>query len=258
MTLIEIEPLKKKSDLRDDQSHKIVQTDAGKRTETPAPDAFLGEHTQTVDRQTVSKNRLTQTGGKTQTQAHKHSEASKSQIKSAASPDVTVVANHDGALSKFGVAILPPLGSKQKQNEQAEQSDSPLSAATAQDYVKGFKESEKTALNTKEYIFYGYFQRIRQRLDWAWDKSLRAQLHKIYKRGRQLASDMDHTTRIMVTLNQAGEVVAVQIVEESGTHDLDDAAIRAFNEAGPFPNPPKGIVDAQGKIQIRWDFVLKT
>jgi TonB family protein len=81
---------------------------------------------------------------------------------------------------------------------------------------------------------------------------------RLYRGGRQLAGDMDHTTRVLVTLNKAGEIVRVDLVEESGTRVLDDAAVRAFNQAGPFPNPPQGIVDRNGQIQIRWEFVLKT
>ena len=35
------------------------------------------------------------------------------------------------------------------------------------------------------------------------------------------------------------------------------AAIEAFKEAAPFPNPPAGIVESDGTIKIRWDFVLE-
>jgi protein TonB len=39
--------------------------------------------------------------------------------------------------------------------------------------------------------------------------------------------------------------------------DLDSAAVEAFRQAAPFPNPPKGMVEADGTIKIRWDFVLE-
>ncbi len=69
---------------------------------------------------------------------------------------------------------------------------------------------------------------------------------------------MDYTTKLLVTLDHDGQIVKVQIMSQSGTRDLDDAAIKAFNDAGPFPNPPKGLVNNQGTIQVRWDFVLRT
>jgi protein TonB len=157
-------------------------------------------------------------------------------------------------LSGLAVPIIPP-----KEAKQAEPQPNWADVGSLpQDYVKGLKESEKTALNTKEYVFYGYFQRIRERLDRAWVPILREKLVKLWRTGRQLASDMDHTTQVLVILNKTGEIVRVQVVSESGTGDLDDAAVRAFNQAGPFPNPPKGIIDPNGEIQIPWQFVLKT
>jgi TonB family protein len=69
---------------------------------------------------------------------------------------------------------------------------------------------------------------------------------------------MEHETKVVVILNKGGDVVQVKLVSESGTRDLDDAAIDAFNQAGPFPNPPKGIANASGVIEIPWEFVLHT
>ena len=36
------------------------------------------------------------------------------------------------------------------------------------------------------------------------------------------------------------------------------AAVDAFNDAGPFPDPPAGLVDQNGQIQIPWDFILQS
>ncbi len=80
----------------------------------------------------------------------------------------------------------------------------------------------------------------------------------MYRRGRTPASDREHLTRTLVTLDQRGEIVRIQIIEESGSRDLDDAAIKAFNKAGPFPNPPSGLIEANGLVQIQWQFVLRT
>jgi protein TonB len=47
------------------------------------------------------------------------------------------------------------------------------------------------------------------------------------------------------------------VVGPSGLTDLDDAAVEAFRAAAPFPNPPNGIVEGDGLIRIRWDFILE-
>ncbi len=242
MILIEIDPLPKKQTEAEENSKRVVQTLQTEKKEKSLPNAFLGAQNQVVDQQTISAKKIVAMGH----------QASRPQDKTESTRE---------ALSKFGVPLLSNINQKIRPEEAfqerlapqwTQQNDSP------RDYIKGLKESERTALNTKEYMFYGYFQRIRERLDWAWSGVLRQKLTKLYRGGRQLASDMDHTTRLLVTLNFQGEVVRVQVVEESGTRDLDDAAINAFNQAGPFPNPPQGIVDKSGLIQIRWDFILKT
>lgn len=235
--------------------NRIVQTRVGKETKEAAPDAFLGEKTQVVDRQTVSKEQQTKIGSVSRPEP-----AANTRPKPETQAEVAKKPEPIPALSKLGLAMIP------SPKKAAEEQEDPFrdrvaaqdSEGVPQDYVKGFKESESTALNTKEFVFFGYFQRIRQRLDLSWSISLREHLTRFYRGGRALASEMDHTTRLLVTLNSTGEVTGVEVVEESGTRTLDDAAVKAFNRAGPFPNPPRGILDQAGQIKIRWDFVLKT
>jgi protein TonB len=119
-------------------------------------------------------------------------------------------------------------------------------------------ESDRTALNTSEYRYYSYFQRVRERLDRAWVPMLKDKLTSFYRAGRHLASDRDYTTKLLVVLNASGEIVRVLLLEPSGTYALDDTAIAAFNRAGPFPNPPKGMVDLNQEVRVPWDFILKT
>ncbi len=240
LTWIELEPIPKRKSKEEPPSKRIVQTAEGQKTDKAAPDAFLGKQNQTVDRQTVSEKELTRMGQ----EASKPKARAKEKI---------------GALGNLGVPILPP-GQTLTEEDPTERLAPAWKQDTGvpQDYVKGLKKSERTALNTREYVFYGYYQRIRSRLELAWDGVLREHLHRMYRSGRRLASEMDHTTKILVTLNARGEIVRVQVVEASGTRDLDDAAVGAFNRAGPFPNPPKGMVDVNGQIQISWQMVLKT
>ncbi len=250
---IELDPsskLKKATVTEDSASKRIVQTNPGKLTEKAAPDAYLGEKTQTVDRQTVSRTHQIRQGGSQQAQTRPGaSQAERVEQTSRAQP-----------LSKLGVAMLP----KEVPSRAPRPADRGASewmkvdSTLAQDYIKGLSESEVTALNTREYVFYGYFQRIRSRLDRAWEGLLRQHLIRLIKGGRRLASNTDHTTKVIVVLNPSGEIVQVQVLEESGTRDLDQAAVEAFNKAGPFPNPPRGIVDRNNQIRLRWDFVLRS
>lgn len=265
-TYIDLQPLpqdllnKNKADDKTKPNERIVQTTKSQKSDKAAPDAFLGEQTQTVDRQTVSKDKLIQMGEAKTTTAHHDAEAKteakKSREEVAKKPVIT-------PLKSLGLPILPDakqLDELAKQREKGEdRSDRVAKGDEApKDYIKGLKEGETTALNTREFMFYGYYQRIRERLDRAWVPILRQKVNSLYQRGRSLASEMDYSTKILVIMNGGGEIVKIQVQTESGTQDLDDAAIKAFNLAGPFPNPPKGIVDHDGEIKIPWEFILRT
>jgi protein TonB len=80
----------------------------------------------------------------------------------------------------------------------------------------------------------------------------------MFRQGRSIASDQDRITKLLIVLNPSGILMKVQVVSDSGVRDLDDAAIEAFKSAAPFPNPPQGIVDPDGTVKIRWDFILES
>lgn len=115
-----------------------------------------------------------------------------------------------------------------------------------------------TKLNTKEYKYYGYYHRIKLQLNQWWQPKVREKVTKMVNQGRTMASEENKTTRLIIILNDAGNLVKVQVLAESGVRDLDDAAIEAFRSAAPFPNPPKGIIENDGTVRIRWDFVVET
>lgn len=257
-TWIELLPLpapKKAENLPiDSKKRQIVQTEKIEKSLTPAPDAFLGEQNQVVDHQSVSRSHDVSMAKASKPTL---SQKAPSQTRETARTGQAQLTPQEKPLANFGLPIFPHF----KELNEANEKDQPnwvTPGQLAQDYVKGMKESERTALNTREYVFYGYYQRIRERLDRAWVPVLRQKLVRLYRGGRGLASDMEHKTRVLVVLNQRGEIVHVKVLNESGNAELDDAAISAFNQAGPFPNPPRGIIDPQGEIQVPWEFILRT
>lgn len=130
-------------------------------------------------------------------------------------------------------------------------------ASKTDDYLKEVKDGAQTMLSTREFLYYSYYNRIRGQLKQYWEPRIKEKVKKIFATGRSIASDEDRITRVLIVLNDAGTLVKVQVVGESGVRDLDDAAVEAFRQAAPFPNPPKGIVDTDGLIKIRWDFILE-
>lgn len=229
---VEVMPEKKNDQEVPKDKKRVVQTEKGQKVEVAQADANLGAENQQVDRQTVSKSRSSRMGTS----------------KNARQIEKFPTKN----LSDFGLKLFTATKTRPEESNWATPGTRP------EDYILGMQESDRTALNTKEFKFFGYFQRIRARLDRAWVPVLREKLATYYRSGRQLASDMDHLTKVLVVLNGQGEIVRVVVLGESGTQELDSAAVAAFNKAGPFPNPPKGIVDQDSEVKIPWDFVLKT
>lgn len=125
------------------------------------------------------------------------------------------------------------------------------------DYVQEVTLGDFTHLNTVEYKFYGFFHRIRQKLEQFWGKSIQEKSLALFKAGRRMPASQDLITSLQVTLNEKGEIIGVKILGASGVKELDDAAIESFNQAGPFPNPPKDLL-VNGKAVIEWGFVVKS
>jgi len=233
---------KPKAPVPDDLHKTVVQKSAGEIADVAKKDSYLSDKTRTVKEERSSKN------------------AGEFVAPGVIQPKVQPVEKvmpKPVNLSDLGMTIAP------KKNEKFTEQHNWANAQTGEalhggQYMQGMKEGESSALNTKEFVFFSYFDRVRKQLDQAWQPIIRENIAHIYKVGRRIASNTDYVTKTLVTLNTKGEIVKVQMLEESGTHDLDQAAVDALNKAGPYPNPPKGLVDTQGLVQIRWDFILKT
>jgi protein TonB len=125
------------------------------------------------------------------------------------------------------------------------------------DYIKDLDPGLETLLSTREFVYYTYYARMRRQLNQFWGPKVKEKLIAIYRSGRQIASASDKITRCLITLDKGGNLVKVQIIGLSGVHELDEAAVEAFRAAAPFPNPPIGMVEDDGNIRIRWDFILE-
>lgn len=126
------------------------------------------------------------------------------------------------------------------------------------DHIADVDDSLMTQLNTREYLYYGYYTRIKNQLNQWWQPKVREKVTKLVSQGRKIASEENKTTKLIIILNKTGLLMKVQVLSESGVRDLDEAAIEAFRQAAPFPNPPNGMIEPDGTIKIRWDFVVES
>ena len=218
-------------------TREIVQRSEGREVKEAKKGAYLSDRSRVVDEERSARN-----AGEFQRPASRDR----------ASPERAPIRVSDFAIH---FKPSPPEEYSNQKNWAKEQTGEALQGGQ---YIKGMKEGEVSALNTKEFVFYSYFERVRKQLDQAWQPLLREYVSRILKGGRKLASNTDYITRTLVTMNSKGEILRIQMLEESGTQDLDRAAVDALNRAGPYSNPPKGLIDGEGQVQIRWDFILKT
>lgn len=219
---------------------QVVEQNKTYNNEKPKDAQFLGQHNQKTIKQTRARNL-----GKFNNQA--------SQGQNGAAQQTQQKKIQQNSLPSLS-ALVPKIDLKKvarnstfKQGQQSQ----------TDDHLKDIAVGAQTILNTREFIYYSYFARIKSKIRQHWGNKVRNKVERMVRRGRQIASDQDRITKIIIILDDKGYLVTVKVVGRSGIKDLDDAAIEAFRAAAPFPNPPKGMIETDGKVRINWDFILE-
>ncbi len=243
----------------------VEQNEDAANNVAPEDSRFLSAKNQKVEKQTVAKERgdfqnmkkptAEKSGAKGD--GRKKETIVKEESKRLIEKDIFKGFDASAALQKQQLAeekVDRGLG----EGQGAQNSGTGAESSQTNDYVKDVDQGLETMLNTREFKYYSYYNRIRKQLSQHWEGKVREKLSKLFKEGRApAATNKDRITKVMIVLNDAGTLVRVQVLSDSGVRDLDDAAVEAFRDAAPFPNPPKGIVESDGTVKIRWDFVLE-
>lgn len=250
---------------------QIVNTALKKAKESPKKAKYLGKQNQIVERETKAaitgsfksagygvrsgekKTQNTQQKsslGKKKSQAKKPIKRKVVKSKKAKKVKFKDLSLGNLALTQPTSQSAPALGTKNGSRKLN-------GLARNNDFMEDIPLADMTRLNTVEYKYYGFYFRIRQKLEQYWGDSLRKQAEKMWKSGRRLASDINKVTALKITIDQKGNILEVKVKSTSGINELDNAAIESFNRAGPFPNPPSGLIK-NGRAQIEWGFVVKS
>ncbi len=122
------------------------------------------------------------------------------------------------------------------------------------DFLIGVDFGSHTLLDTREFIYYSYINRMNRSIYWSWIEYFQPEkdfLAPEMLKGRKLFS-----TSLHVALSSEGELMDLKLTRASGLKDMDSAALYAILEAAPFPNPPQGLVEENGYIHVRYVFRL--
>jgi len=238
-----------------DQSEKAVNDQIDEKTK------YWSRHNQKVEHETRAANT-----GKFQNDAKQGmtakanndvKQASKEKPlkvdKRTADKRTTVVKNSEGDVALPKLNDLKPRFDWNKVQAGVQ---NPGQRSQSNDYLKDVQTGPQTLLSSREFVFFSYYSRIKERIGMFWEPKIKEKVQRILMSGRKLASDQERITKLLIILDANGKLLRVQVIGEAGIHDLDDAAVEAFQAAAPFPNPPKGIVDPDGTIKIHWDFIL--
>lgn len=238
---------------------QIVNSSESKNKKQHKDAKFLGEHTQTVDRQTTSSSvgSFKEAGQGVRNGVEK---AKPQQVAKQVKPQKKVLkkskekidfSDLNFALNKTKPVFRAPaaLGLKNGNNKTTGLSKN-------NDFIEDIPLGDMTALNTVETKYYGFYHRIRQRLEQYWGNSLDQKITAMFKKGRKIASETNHITSLQIILDPQGNIIDILIKSTSGIRELDDAAIESFSKAGPFPNPPTGMIK-NGMATLEWGFVVK-
>jgi TonB family protein len=140
-------------------------------------------------------------------------------------------------------ALLPTLGP-----EELERKDGSI------DHIEDVDKGAQTFLNTRDYKYAWFFNRVKRGVRQRWRA---VEAHRRNDPYGRIHGVRDRRTEVEVTLTSSGALEDIIVLKDSGVAFLDDAAVTAFEEAAPFPNPPDGLKDADGKIRFRFAFFLE-
>lgn len=262
--------------IKESMNKQIVANETNGRNEKPVNSRFMGEKDQTFDRQTMAATNgaFKEAGmGKKEGSASSLSQLEPTVKKTAKTPpkapkkELTL-----GDLGGFKISEVQKMQEEESLDELAKKVSAQKQSAALgvekgkvgtnglaqnSDFVEEIPLGDMTNLNTTEFKYYGFYHRIRQKLEQHWGSSIKDKARNLYRSGRRMPASENLITSVTVTLNDHGQIVDMQIEGTSGVRELDQAAIDSFNKAGPFPNPPKGLL-VGGRATIQWGFVVKS
>lgn len=115
-------------------------------------------------------------------------------------------------------------------------------------------EGDTNLLNTRAFRYWGFYQDLKDRVARVWDP---VQVMRSRDPSGNRYGVRDRLTTLHVVLDGEGAVKRIAVAKHSGLEFLDDEAQRAFTAAGPFPNPPVGLRNQNGEIDIQFGFLLE-
>ncbi len=126
--------------------------------------------------------------------------------------------------------------------------------AAPNDHLQDADEGDATLLNTREWKYASFFNRVKQSVGMHWNPN--EQLRRRDPTGG-IYSGRDRYTLLQITLDARGQVTDIQVEKSSGLDFLDLEAVSSFKRAQPFPNPPPGLLSEDSQVKFQFGFFME-
>jgi TonB C terminal len=121
-----------------------------------------------------------------------------------------------------------------------------------ENFIPEVKPGNQTALNTRAAPFAAFIARMHRSIHQLWGFGMLEAWDELPSTNP--LNNPNLLTTLEMVLNADGTVHKVTMVHASGFMEYDVAAIDAAYSAGPYPDPPREIRSANGKIYLHWRF----
>lgn len=115
--------------------------------------------------------------------------------------------------------------------------------------------SDFTALNTDHFTYYTFFARMEEVFRPKWINYVKAAVYT-YQQTQRRTREEEFVTQVELLLDKNGNFVRGILHLGSGNEALDLAPVRAFRDAGKFPNPPQEMIKDDGYIHLDYQFTV--
>jgi hypothetical protein len=132
-----------------------------------------------------------------------------------------------------------------------------IGPSSLSEYIPGVEQGAFTALNTNQFTYYTFFQRMSEQVRNRWIPLVRNFVASRTPQQLDLLSKWDRVTVVEIILGPGGQYVKSIMHSSSGDQSLDELHAQAFAAAAPFPNPPRGIFEPDGFIHLQYQFILQ-
>ncbi len=120
--------------------------------------------------------------------------------------------------------------------------------APSEAFLRKLRRGDELKVNAQLFDYGQYINRMRDKLSQRWNARSVITPEMWSQRVVQVS--------VAVILDKAGEIVELRNLATSRFKAYDEEALRTLRESGPFPNPPKSLVQEDGLVYMTWNFTL--